>query len=147
MTITMDRNWVSSLKLSLPDYAINLGEQIEVAMTDTVLDPVEAQACALGAALADRNGELAFEISMSKVLFGNDIRTDIAKAVVDLMIDSPVAPNNLKLYHLTIACVLNQTVLASRIVDKLDEEGIKTDKIVAAQRIATLIPAISRCLI
>ena len=82
MNFEMNRDWVSSFKMSAPAYAGELVKNVETAMTDHVLDTVDAHACALAAALASGNGELAFEISMSKELFGNDIREAVAKAVI-----------------------------------------------------------------
>lgn len=147
MNIQMNRDWVTTLVVSLPEYADELGKNIQSAMTGEVLDEIDAHACALAAALADRNGELAFEISMSSVLFGNDIRTEVARAVVDIIADNPSTIDNPTLYKLVIAIVMNQNVLASLIVDKLDQAGVESNKIEAAQYIARLIPAISRCLI
>lgn len=147
MNIQLNRNWVQTLVVSLPEYAEDLGSQIQTAMTEEILDDIDAHSCALGAAIAAGNGELAFEIAMSDALRGNDIREEIAKAVIDLTIDNPTALVNPTLYKLAIAYVLNKNVQASLLVEKLDQEGIETSKLDAAQRIAKLIPAISKCII
>jgi len=147
MSFEMNRDWVKTLAVSLPDYADELRKQLENAMSEQILNAVDAHACAFGAALADRNGELAFEISMSNVLFGNDIRNDIAKAVIDLMIDNEDTMNEPTLYKLAIAHASNNIIQVEQLADKLSQLGVEGPKIEAAKRIAKLIPAISRCLV
>ena len=145
MTITLNRNWVNSLVVSLPEYADELGKNIQAAMTGEVLDEIDAHTCALAAAIADRNGELAFEIAMSDVLRGNDVREEIAKAVVDLMIDERNALENPSLYTLAIAYVLN--IHVADVEHCLIQQGVDAQKLAAVIRIASLVPAISRCVI
>ena len=145
MTITLNRNWVNSLVVSLPEYADELGKNIQAAMTGEVLDEIDAHTCALAAAIADRNGELAFEIAMSDVLRGNDVREEIAKAVVDLMIDERNALENPSLYTLAIAYVLN--IHVADVEHCLIQQGVDAQKLAAVIRIARLVPAISRCVI
>jgi hypothetical protein len=77
-------SWVEEVKRSIPAYASNVAAVFEDAMNPSILDQVDAHACALAAACAVSNGGLAYEISMNGVLFGRDER-DIAKtAVVDI---------------------------------------------------------------
>jgi hypothetical protein len=145
MTISLNRNWVNTLTVSLPEYANELGKQIEVAMTEQVLDDIDAHACALGAAIATGNGELAFEIAMSDTLRGTEIREDIAKTVIDLMIDNSDVVDNPTLYTLAIAHVLN--IRVSDITNNLSAAGVEEYKLDAVKRIARLIPAIGKCVI
>lgn len=145
MNLQLDRNWVKTLVVSLPDYATDLGDKLQLAMTEKVLDDVDAHACALGGALACGYGELAFEISMDNTLRGNEIREEIAKTVIDLMIDNPI--DNPKLYTLAIAYVLKDPLQISEIVNKLTLDGVEIYEIEAVHRIARLVSAIGKCLI
>lgn len=145
MTITLNRNWVNTLTISLPEYANDLGKQIEISMTEQVLEDIDAHACALGAAIAAGNGELAFEIAMSDTLRGTDIREEIAKAVIDLMIGNDDQVTNPKPYTLAIAYVLG--IQVADIEQNLSNAGVEQYKIDAVQRIARLIPAIGKCVI
>lgn len=147
MNIQLNRDWVKTLIVSLPDYADELGKNIESAMADTVLTEIDRHACAFAAALADRNGELAFEISMSNELRGNDIREDIAKSVIALTADWASAMYNVTLYSLAISYVLKNSHQTHHLVGKLSEHGYTSDQLRAVHRIASLIPAISKCLI
>ncbi len=144
MTIELNRNWVDALTVSLPEYANELGNQIKAAMTAQVLDDIDAHACALGAAIADGNGELAFEIAMSDPLRGTELREDIANALINLMIGNTDAQQP-TLYGLAIAYVLD--IQVADIEDKLSIAGVEQHKLDAVQQIARLIPAVSKCLI
>ena len=77
-------NWIDTVKLSLPEHATDLAENLSVVMTKypDSLSEIDAHACALAAAMASGNGELAFEISMNSPLFGNNIRELVAQAVI-----------------------------------------------------------------
>jgi hypothetical protein len=77
-------NWIDTVKLSLPEHASDLAENLSVVMTKypDSLSEIDAHACALAAAMASGNGELAFEISMNSPLFGNNIRELVAQAVI-----------------------------------------------------------------
>lgn len=147
MTITLNRNWVNTLVVSLPDYADELGKHIQSAMTDNALTELDRHVCALAAALADNNGELAFEIAMSNELRGNDIREDIAKAVIALTADLANATDNATLYALATSYVLKNDRQSHLLVEKLSEAGYTSDQLRAVHRIASLIPAIRKCLI
>lgn len=145
MNIQLNRDWVKTLVVSLPDYADELGKNIESAMADVALDNIDKHSCALAAALADGNGELAFEISMSDVLRGNDIREDIAKAVINMTMYD--ATDNISLYALTIAHVLKNEQHIKHLTNSLFISGFAENQIAVAIKIAKLIPAVSKCLI
>ena len=147
MTITLNRDWVNSLLVSLPDYATDLGKHVESAMADPTLSEVDRHSCALASALADGNGELAFEISMSNELRGNEIREDIARAVLALTADWTNATDNAKVYSLATSYVLKNARQTQQLGGQLSETGYTDDQLRAAHRIASLIPAISKCLI
>jgi hypothetical protein len=67
--------WVDVVKTSIPEHLSYLERNFEIAMTQHGLDEIDAHGCALAAALASGNAELAFEISMNGPLFGKDEQT------------------------------------------------------------------------
>jgi hypothetical protein len=79
--------WVDAVKASLPEHLSQLERKFEIAMTQHGLDEIDAHACALAAATASGNGELAFEISMNGPLFGKDERELVAQLVANMSID------------------------------------------------------------
>ncbi len=174
MTFEMNRDWVSSFKMSAPEYAAELVKNVESAMTDQVLDPVDAHACALAAALASGNGGLAFEISMDKVLFGSDIREAVAKAVlfeemnanykayvtvVDVPVDSTgfymddydtfggIEPEKFLLFCFVAAIVNRSEGSIQNKLLWLRKYGVAQGSIQSAARIASVVPAIGKCLL
>lgn len=80
--------WVDAVKNSIPEHLSHLERNIEIVMTQHGLDEIDAHACALAAAIASGNGELAFEISMNGPLFGKVERELVAQAVVSISIDT-----------------------------------------------------------
>jgi alkylhydroperoxidase family enzyme len=80
--------WVDVVKTSIPEHLSYLERNFEIAMTQHGLDEIDAHGCALAAAIASGNGELAFEISMNGPLFGRDERELVSQAVVSMSIDS-----------------------------------------------------------
>lgn len=177
MTLEMNRDWISSFKLSTSEYADELVKNVESAMSDHVLDTVDAHACALAAALAAGNGGLAFEISMDKVLFGNDIRESVAKAVIfesvnanyaayarastserilvethgfhtdDFTTSGGTTKEQFTLFCF-VASVVNQSDATIRNnINLLMNYGVPQGKIQSAARIASMIPAIGKCLL
>lgn len=177
MTFTMGRDWIKTIKTSLPDYAEELAKNIESVMTDHVLSEEEAHSCALTAALASGNGELAFEISVSTPLFGNDIRDVVAKAVLyestnarytsygsaakseRILVDTPgfytddftnnggSTADQFTLFCL-VASIVNQSDAAIRgNLNLLMNYGVPQGKIQSAARIASVIPTIGKCLL
>lgn len=177
MNFEMNRDWVSSFKMSAPDYASELVKNVESAMTNHVLDAVDAHACALAAALASGNGELAFEISMDKVLFGNDIRESVAKAVIfesvnarysaydraarserilvdthgfytdDVATNGGTTDEQFTLFCLVVSIVNRSDATIRDNLNLLMNYGVPQGQIQSAARIASVIPAIGKCLL
>ena len=58
-------SWVDTIKESLPDYAKDTKLNLDAVMNRSTLDAVEAQACALAAAMATGNGKLVSFIQSS----------------------------------------------------------------------------------
>jgi hypothetical protein len=146
-------NWVTTVTISLPDYASQMGNRLESVMKDNSLSIVEAHSCALAASLAVGYGELALEISMSNELRGNDIREEVAASVIDMTInnisrdcftdlDIKITP-----YNLAVAMVLKDG--SSRVVIRsgLTELGYTDEQLTDIAKIAGLIPSIGKCLI
>jgi hypothetical protein len=146
-------NWVTAVTMSLPDYALQMGNRLESAMKDNSLSTVEAHSCALAASLAMGYGELALEISMSSELRGNDIREEVAASVIDMTInnvsrdcftdlDIKITP-----YNLAVAMVLKDAPSIDVIRNGLKELSYTNEQLVDIAKIAGLIPSIGKCLI
>lgn len=150
--LSITGNWVTAVTMSLPEYASPMGNRLETVMKDNSLSTVEAHSCALAAALAVGYGELALEISMSNELRGNDIREEVAAAVIDmtfshisgdrLSTDPKVTP-----YALAIATVLQDDYGRIACYSGLADLGYTAEQLTDIAKIAGLIPAIGRCLI
>ena len=145
-------NWVTTVTISLPDYASQMGNRLASVMTDNSLSIVEAHSCALAAALAVGYGELALEISMSNELRGNDIREEVAAAVIDMTfsnISGDLLITDLKItpYALAVAMVLKDELSIEVIRSGLTEFGYTNEQLKDIAKIAGLIPAIGKCLI
>jgi hypothetical protein len=144
--------WVATVTMSLPNYALKMGDRLESVMKDTSLSTVEAHSCALAASLAVGYGELALEISMSNELRGNDIREEVAAAVVDMTfsnISGDLLLSDLKItpYALAVAMVLKCELSIEVIRTGLTELGYTNEQLADIAKIAGLIPSIGRCLI
>ena len=145
-------NWVTTVTISLPDYASQLVNRLESVMKDTSLSTVEAHSCALAASLAVGYGELALEISMSDELRGNDIREEVAAAVIDMTfsnISGDLLITDLKItpYALAVAMVLKDELSIEVIRSGLTEFSYTDEQLKDIAKIAGLIPAIGKCLI
>ncbi len=138
--------------MSLPDYASQLVNRLESVMKDNSLSTVEAHSCALAASLAVGYGELALEISMSDELRGNDIREEVAAAVIDMTfsnISGDRSNTDLKItpYALAVAMILKDELSIEVIRSGLTELGYTDEQLADIAKIAGLIPAIGKCLI
>jgi hypothetical protein len=151
-SILQPSNWVTTVTISLPDYASQLVNRLESVMKDTSLSTVEAHSCALAASLAVGYGELALEISMSDELRGNDIREEVAAAVIDMTfsnISGDLLITDLKItpYALAVAMILKDELSIDVIRSGLTELGYTNEQLADIAKIAGLIPAIGKCLI
>lgn len=177
MSFEINNDWVKAFATSASEYAAELVKNVESAMTDHVLDDVDAHACALAAALASGNGGLAFEISMDKVLFGNEIREVVAKAILfesmnanyiayataarneGITVDTTgfhmdnftqfggIEPDRFLLFCFVAATVNRSEVSVQNKLSQLKHYGVPHGKIQSAARIASIIPAIGNCLL
>jgi hypothetical protein len=151
-SLVQPSNWVTTVTISLPDYASQLVNRLESVMKDTSLSTVEAHSCALAASLAVGYGELALEISMSDELRGNDIREEVAAAVIDMTfsnISGDLLITDLKItpYALAVSMILKDELSIEVIRSGLIEFGYTNEQLVDIAKIAGLIPAIGKCLI
>jgi hypothetical protein len=151
-SLVQPSNWVTTVTISLPDYASQLVNRLESVMKDTSLSTVEAHSCALAASLAVGYGELALEISMSDELRGNDIREEVAAAVIDMTfsnISGDLLITDLKItpYALAVAMILKDELSIDVIMLRLRELGYTSEQLIDIAKIAGLIPAIGKCLI
>jgi hypothetical protein len=150
--LSINGNWVTAVTISLPDYASQMGNRLESVMKDNSLSTVEAHSCALAASLAVGYGELALEISMSDELRGNDIREEVAAAVIDMTfsnISGDLLITDLKItpYALAVAMILKDELSIDVIRSGLTELGYTNEQLADIAKIAGLIPAIGKCLI
>ena len=77
-------SWVDDVKNSIPDHAKDIKLNLDSVINRSGLDDVDAHACALAAAIASSNGELAYEIQHNGPLRGTDER-EAAKTAAALM--------------------------------------------------------------
>lgn len=77
-------NWVDNIKNSIPDTAKDIKLNLDSVINRSGLDEVDAHACALAAAIASSNGELAYEIQHNSPLRGT-IEREAAKTAAALM--------------------------------------------------------------
>ena len=82
--ITIGGDWVSNVKESIPDHSKDIKLNLDAVINRSGLDLVDAHACALAAAIASGNGELAFEIQMNGPLMGA-VESEAAKTAASLM--------------------------------------------------------------
>jgi alkyl hydroperoxide reductase subunit D len=75
--------WVDQLKESMPEYAKDTKLNLDAVIKRSTLDPVEAQACALAAAMSTGNGKLVTFISSS--LEEHAVERDAAMTASSLM--------------------------------------------------------------
>ncbi len=77
-------NWIEDVKNSIPDHAKDIKLNLDSVVNRSGLDEVDAHACALAAAIASSNGELAYEIQHNGPLRGTQER-EAAKTAAALM--------------------------------------------------------------
>lgn len=74
--------WVDQLKEGLPDYAKDTKLNLDSVIKRSTLDPVEAQGCALAAAMSSGNGKLVTFISSG---IANEVERNAAMTASSLM--------------------------------------------------------------
>jgi len=77
--------WVDSIKEGMPEYAKDTKLNLDAVIKRSTLDPIEAQACALAAAMSTGNGKLVTFISSNLELAGHAVERDAAMTASSLM--------------------------------------------------------------
>ena len=83
--ITINGDWVQSVKDSIPDHSKDIKLNIDSVINRSGLDPVDTHAIAYVSALAAGNGGLAFEIEHNSPLFLAESEREAAKTAASLM--------------------------------------------------------------
>lgn len=79
-------NWVENVKNSIPDHSKDIRLNLDAVINrNGKLDEVDTHACALAAAIAANNGELAFAIQMLGPLQKHTAEVEAAKSAASLM--------------------------------------------------------------
>jgi alkyl hydroperoxide reductase subunit D len=71
-------DWVDQIKEGMPEYAKDTKLNLDSVIKRSTLDPVEAQGCALAAAMSTGNGKLVTFISSNLELAGHTVERDAA---------------------------------------------------------------------
>jgi AhpD family alkylhydroperoxidase len=77
-------HWLENVGESIPEHSIDVKTALYAAMKSDLLDEVDVHACALAAALASANGELAFAIEMFGPLAKAKAEIRMAKTAVSV---------------------------------------------------------------
>lgn len=78
-------SWVEEVECSIPDHAKDIKINLVATINNSVLDPVDAHACAFIAAIVSGNGMLAQEIEMNGPLFVYTAEREAAKTAASLI--------------------------------------------------------------
>lgn len=74
--------WIEMISTNIPEHCEDIKINFVAAFKDTAgLSVVDSYACAMAAAIATMNGELAFEIEMDPAMTGSEERTAVKTAV------------------------------------------------------------------
>lgn len=172
--ITIGGDWVANIKESIPDHSKDIKLNIDAVINRSGLDLVDAHACALAAAIASGNGELAFEIQMNGPLMGAEER-EAAKTAASLMgqnnvwypfvemagdegmkglpaglrmnayaTHGGVSKKKFEMYSLAASIVGKCHFCVKAHYDTLKKEGMTTQELMAVGRIAAVVTAIGK---
>lgn len=164
-------NWVESVISSIPDHSKDVSSILEKIMKTSNLTEVDAHACALAAALASSNGELAFAIEMFGPLAKAKNEINLAKTAASFSnminlyfnfvdnshilclaaepsnIDPPAISENdackFAMYSLS-ASIVNYTDRANKHLRKLQECQLTMESIQDIAKIAAVINTIGK---
>jgi len=172
--ITIGGDWVANIKESIPDHSKDIKLNIDAVINRSGLDLVDAHACALAAAIASGNGELAFEIQMNGPLMGAEER-EAAKTAASLMgqnnvwypfvemagdegmkglpaglrmnayaTHGGVSKKKFEMYSLAASIVGKCHFCVKAHYDTLKKEGMTTQELMSVGRIAAVVTAICK---
>jgi alkyl hydroperoxide reductase subunit D len=172
--ITIGGDWVANIKESIPDHSKDIKLNIDAVINRSGLDLVDAHACALAAAIASGNGELAFEIQMNGPLMGAEER-EAAKTAASLMgqnnvwypfvemagdegmkglpaglrmnayaTHGGVSKKKFEMYSLAASIVGKCHFCVKAHYDTLKKEGMTTQELMSVGRIAAVVTALGK---
>jgi alkyl hydroperoxide reductase subunit D len=172
--ITIGGDWVSNIKESIPDHSKDIKLNIDAVINRSGLDLIDAHACALAAAIAAGNGELAFEIQMNGPLMGAEER-EAAKTAASLMgqnnvwypfvemagdesmkglpaglrmnayaTHGGVSKKKFEMYSLAASIVGKCHFCVKAHYDTLKKEGMTTQELMSVGRIAAVVTALGK---
>ena len=172
--ITIGGDWVANIKESIPDHSKDIKLNIDAVINRSGLDLIDAHACALAAAIAAGNGELAFEIQMNGPLMGAEER-EAAKTAASLMgqnnvwypfvemagdegmkglpaglrmnayaTHGGVSKKKFEMYSLAASIVGKCHFCVKAHYDILKKEGMTTQELMSVGRIAAVVTAIGK---
>jgi alkyl hydroperoxide reductase subunit D len=172
--ITIGGDWVTNVKESIPDHSKDIKLNLDAVINRSGLDLVDAHACALAAAIASGNGELAFEIQMNGPLMGAEER-EAAKTAASLMgqnniwypfvemagdesmkglpaglrmnayaTHGGVSKKKFEMYSLAASIVGKCHFCVKAHYDTLKKEGMTVQELMAVGRIASVVSAIGK---
>ena len=172
--ITIGGDWVANIKESIPDHSKDIKLNIDAVINRSGLDLVDAHACALAAAIASGNGELAFEIQMNGPLMGAEER-EAAKTAASLMgqnnvwypfvemagdegmkglpaglrmnayaTHGGVSKKKFEMYSLAASIIGKCHYCVKAHYDTLKKEGMTTQELMAIGRIAAVVHSIGK---
>lgn len=172
--ITIGGDWVANVKESIPDHSKDIKLNLDAVINRSGLDLVDAHACALAAAIASGNGELAFEIQMNGPLMGAEER-EAAKTAASLMgqnnvwypfvemagdesmkglpaglrmnaytTHGGVSKKKFEMYSLAASIVGKCHFCVKAHYDTLKKEGMTTQELMSVGRIAAVVTAIGK---
>ena len=172
--ITIGGDWVANIKESIPDHSKDIKLNIDAVINRSGLDLIDAHACALAAAIAAGNGELAFEIQMNGPLMGAEER-EAAKTAASLMgqnnvwypfvemagdegmkglpaglrmnayaTHGGVSKKKFEMYSLAASIVGKCHFCVKAHYDTLKKEGMTTQELMAVGRIAAVVTAVGK---
>jgi alkyl hydroperoxide reductase subunit D len=172
--ITIGGDWVANIKESISDHSKDIKLNIDAVINRSGLDLVDAHACALAAAIASGNGELAFEIQMNGPLMGAE-ECEAAKTAASLMgqnniwypfvemagdegmkglpaglrmnayaTHGGVSKKKFEMYSLAASIVGKCHFCVRAHYDTLKKEGMTTQELMSVGRIAAVVTAIGK---
>jgi len=172
--ITIGGDWVANIKESIPDHSKDIKLNIDAVINRSGLDLIDAHACALAAAIASGNGELAFEIQMNGPLMGAEER-EAAKTAASLMgqnnvwypfvemagdesmkglpaglrmnayaTHGGVSKKKFEMYSLAASIVGKCHFCVKAHYDTLKKEGMTTQELMSVGRIAAVVTALNK---
>ena len=172
--ITRGGDWVANIKESIPDHSKDIKLNLDAVINRSGLDLVDAHACALAAAIASGNGELAFEIQMNGPLMNAEER-EAAKTAASLMgqnnvwypfiemagdegmkglpaglrmnayaTHGGVSKKKFEMYSLAASIVGKCHFCVKAHYDTLKKEGMTTQELMSVGRIAAVVTAIGK---